>query len=89
MASQTPIRAAAYKSPYGPKYALQPNLNGANFTTISRTALKAGSFGGAAVVAVLLFTSSIPIVKRDVLQNFPLVGRYFVKPEVHPQDNPF
>ncbi|KAG6109703.1 hypothetical protein E4U31_006659 [Claviceps sp. LM219 group G6] len=107
MASQTPIRAAAYKSPYGPRYTLQPNLNGANFTTISRTALKAGSFGGAAVVAVLLFASSIPIVKRDILQvgpwetlscikgcqantftqNFPLVGRYFVKPEVHPQDN--
>ncbi|KAG6224291.1 hypothetical protein E4U34_000451 [Claviceps purpurea] len=87
MVSQTPVRAAAYKSPYGPRYSLQPNLKGANFTTISRTALKAGSFGGAAAVAVLLFASSIPIVKRDILQNIPLVGRYFVKQEVHPQDN--
>ncbi|KAG5938589.1 hypothetical protein E4U60_001329 [Claviceps pazoutovae] len=107
MASQIPVRAAAYKSPYGPRYSLQPNLKGANFTTISRTALKAGSFSGAAVVAVLLFTSSIPIFRRDILQvgswetsycikgcqantftqNIPLVGRYFVKQEIHPQDN--
>ncbi|OAQ68796.2 ubiquinol-cytochrome-c reductase complex subunit (QCR10) domain-containing protein [Pochonia chlamydosporia 170] len=89
MVYSTPVRAAAFKSAYGPKYQFQPNLNGWNKTTLFRASVRSASFGGAAVVGALLYVSGIPRVQQDVLQKIPFVGRYFVQPEVHPQDNPF
>ncbi|KAG5928415.1 hypothetical protein E4U42_000711 [Claviceps africana] len=89
MVFQTPVRAAEFKSAYGPKYTFQPNLKGWNKTTMYRAALRSAPFGGAAVVGLLFYVSGIPRVKEDILQNIPVVGRYFVKQEIHPQDNPF
>ncbi|KAG6006777.1 hypothetical protein E4U43_000399 [Claviceps pusilla] len=89
MVSQTPVRAAEFKSAYGPKYAFQPNLKGWNKTTMYRAALRSAPFGGAAVVGLLFYISGIPRVKEDILQKIPFAGRYFVKEEIHPQDNPF
>ncbi|KAG5983122.1 hypothetical protein E4U55_000766 [Claviceps digitariae] len=89
MVFQTPVRAAEFKSTYGPKYTFQPNLNGWNKTTMLRTALRSAPFGGAAAIALLFYASGIPRVKEDILQHIPFAGRYFVKKEIHPQDNPF
>ncbi|QLI65600.1 uncharacterized protein G6M90_00g019110 [Metarhizium brunneum] len=105
MVYTTPVRAAEFKSAYGPKYVpdvsndadldegteykFQPNINGWNQTSLLRTGVRSASFGGAAVVGLLLYVSGIPRVQRDVLQKIPFVGSYFVQPEVHPQDNPF
>jgi ubiquinol-cytochrome c reductase subunit 10 len=49
---------------------------------------KSAAFGGALGFAVIFFASGIPRVKRDILQNLPVIGGYFVD-EVHPADNPF
>ncbi|KID97897.1 Alpha-1,2 glucosyltransferase alg-10, partial [Metarhizium majus ARSEF 297] len=87
MVYTTPVRAAEFKSAYGPKYKFQPNIKGWNQTSLLRTGVRSASFGGAAVVGLLLYVSGIPRVQRDVLQKIPIVGRYFVQPEVHPQDN--
>ncbi|EXU96817.1 ubiquinol-cytochrome C reductase complex subunit QCR10 [Metarhizium robertsii] len=87
MVYTTPVRAAEFKSAYGPKYKFQPNINGWNQTSLLRTGVRSASFGGAAVVGLLLYVSGIPRVQRDVLQKIPFVGRYFIQPEVHPQDN--
>ncbi|QUC19805.1 uncharacterized protein UV8b_04046 [Ustilaginoidea virens] len=86
MVFSTPVRAAEFKSAYGPKYKYQPHINGWSKTTILR---KSASFGGAAVVGLFFYVSGIPRVQQDVLQKLPLVGRYFVKEEINPQDNPF
>ncbi|KAG6006981.1 hypothetical protein E4U21_006501 [Claviceps maximensis] len=87
MVFQTPVRAAEFKSAYGPKYAFQPNLKGWNKTTMFRTGLRSAPFGGAVVVGLLFYVSGIPRVKEDILQKIPFAGRYFVKAEIHPQDN--
>ncbi|KAG6031185.1 hypothetical protein E4U41_007659 [Claviceps citrina] len=89
MVYPTPVRAAEFKSAYGPKYAFQPNLKGWNKTTMYRAALRATPFSGAVAVGLFFYVSGIPRVKEDVLQKLPFLGRYFVKQEINPQDNPF
>ncbi|GAB0133456.1 hypothetical protein EsDP_00001863 [Epichloe bromicola] len=89
MVYQTPVRAAEFKSAYGPKYTFQPHLNSWNKTTIFRSTLRTASYGGAAVVGLLFYVSGIPRIQEDILQKIPFAGRYFVKEEVNPQDNPF
>ncbi|KAK3190784.1 hypothetical protein K4F52_003100 [Lecanicillium sp. MT-2017a] len=87
MVSATPIRAVDFKSAYGPKYQFQPHVGGWSGQMAFRVALRAGMFGGAAVVGALLFTSGIPRIQKDVLYKFGLEKAYHK--EVHPQDNPF
>ncbi|QPH17899.1 hypothetical protein C2857_002815 [Epichloe festucae Fl1] len=71
------------------RYTFQPHLDGWNKTTLFRNTLRTASYGGAAAVGLLYYVSGIPRVQEDILQKIPFVGRYFVKEEVDPQDNPF
>ncbi|KAG9251941.1 ubiquinol-cytochrome-c reductase complex subunit-domain-containing protein [Emericellopsis atlantica] len=88
MVSQTPFRAAEFRSAYGPNYQYQPNFQGMTSRMAARTGVKTAAFGGALGFAALFFASGIPRVKTDILQGLPLIGGYFIK-EVHPADNPF
>lgn len=50
----------------------------------------AAIWGGAAVVALLLYGNKIPVVKNDVLKKIPLVRDYFIKQDTIPDsDKPF
>ncbi|KOS22844.1 hypothetical protein ESCO_003917 [Escovopsis weberi] len=89
MVAQTPFRAAEFKSQYGPKYSFQPNFNGVNAQSATRFGFRAGTLGAGLSVALLLYGSSLPRVRADILSKFPFVGRYFVKEQPHPADNPF
>ncbi|KAH7312420.1 ubiquinol-cytochrome-c reductase complex subunit-domain-containing protein [Stachybotrys elegans] len=88
MVSQTPFRAAEFKSNYGPKYSYQPNLYGWSSTQFLRLGLKSAAFGGALGAGALLFVSGIPRIQKDILMYIPFVSNYYVK-EIHPADNPF
>ncbi|GJN69773.1 ubiquinol-cytochrome-c reductase complex subunit (QCR10) domain-containing protein [Purpureocillium lilacinum] len=71
------------------RYHYQPNFHGMNKTSLFRLGLRTASFGGAGVIAALLYVSGIPRVQRDVLQQIPVVGKYFIKEELPASDNPF
>ncbi|KAI6782809.1 uncharacterized protein J7T54_000952 [Emericellopsis cladophorae] len=86
MVSQTPFRAAEFRSAHGPNYHYQPNFQGMTSRMAARTGAKTAAFGGALGFAALFFASGIPRVKTDILQGLPLIGGYFIK-EVHPADN--
>ncbi|CAM1511741.1 Fc.00g092540.m01.CDS01 [Cosmosporella sp. VM-42] len=88
MVSPTPFRMAEFKSNFGPKYSYQPNLAGFTIQQAFRLGTRTAFYGAPAVVAALLFASGIPRVQRDILQQIPVIGGYFVK-EVHASDNPF
>ncbi|KYK59142.1 hypothetical protein DCS_00272 [Drechmeria coniospora] len=87
--NQNSGRAASFKSAYGPKYHYEPNLNGLNKTTLFRLGLRTASFGGAAAIAAIFYTSGIPRIQRDILQPIPFFGKFFIKEEVPASDNPF
>ncbi|KJZ79958.1 hypothetical protein HIM_00672 [Hirsutella minnesotensis 3608] len=89
MVSQTPFRAAEYRSAYGPKYQFQPNYHGWNKVSFTRMGFRTALFGGAAGVIAIYFVSGVPRVRQDILQKVPFVGHMFVKEEVPASDNPF
>ncbi|KAL6872842.1 ubiquinol-cytochrome-c reductase complex subunit domain-containing protein [Trichoderma novae-zelandiae] len=89
MVSQTPFRAAEFRSAFGPKYSFQPQYRGINAQTAIRYGWRTASIGGGLGVALLLFASSLPRVRADILSKVPVVGKYFEKKEPHPADNPF
>ncbi|EAQ87392.1 hypothetical protein CHGG_04011 [Chaetomium globosum CBS 148.51] len=87
-----PRRAPAfpeYKSPYGPKYFYQSHFAGITTKTFLKTGVKAGMFGGVALVAVIFLGSGIPRIQQDILQKIPVLGPRFPVREIHPADNPF
>jgi ubiquinol-cytochrome-c reductase complex QCR10 subunit len=45
-------------------------------------------FGVATGIALLLFMEDIPVVRRDIFLNIPIIGKYWEK-TVPPEDNPF
>ncbi|PKS09310.1 hypothetical protein jhhlp_003924 [Lomentospora prolificans] len=90
MVSPTPrFNAAAYKSVYGPKYHYQPNVKGYTATQLTRLGFATAKYGGAALLAVIFFASGIPRVQKDVLSQFPLIGKLTEKPAIPESDNPF
>ncbi|KAL7953815.1 ubiquinol-cytochrome-c reductase complex subunit domain-containing protein [Trichoderma compactum] len=89
MVSQTPFRAAEFKSAYGPKYAFQPNYRGITVQTATRYGFRAATIGGGLGVALLLYASSLPRVRSDILVKIPFIGGFWEKQEIHPADNPF
>ncbi|KAL7942598.1 ubiquinol-cytochrome-c reductase complex subunit domain-containing protein [Trichoderma barbatum] len=89
MVSQTPFRAAEFKSAFGPKYAFQPNYRGISIQTATRYGWRTATIGGGLGVALVLFASSLPRFRADVLTKVPIIGGLFEKQEVHPADNPF
>jgi hypothetical protein len=47
-------------------------------------------WGGAAVVALLLFGNKIPVVKDDILKKIPFMRGYFIEQDNIPDsDKPF
>jgi Ubiquinol-cytochrome-c reductase complex subunit (QCR10) len=48
----------------------------------------AAGMGATALIALLFFAEEIPTVKKDIFQNLPIIGGYWVK-TVAPEDNPF
>ncbi|KAH6608433.1 hypothetical protein Trco_001779 [Trichoderma cornu-damae] len=66
-----------------------PNYRGISVQTATRYGLRTATLGGGLGVALLLYASSLPRFRADILSKLPLVGGLFVKQEVHPADNPF
>ncbi|KAL7911710.1 ubiquinol-cytochrome-c reductase complex subunit domain-containing protein [Trichoderma velutinum] len=89
MVSQTPFRAAEFKSAYGPKYAFQPNYRGISIQTATRYGFRTAAIGGGLGVALMLYASSLPRFRADVLTKIPIIGSIWEKQEIHPADNPF
>ncbi|PTB39252.1 uncharacterized protein TrAFT101_007960 [Trichoderma asperellum] len=89
MVSQTPFRAAEFKSSFGPKYAFQPNFKGINVQTATRYGFRTASIGAGLGMALVLYASSLPRFRADVLSKIPIIGSTFEKKEIHPADNPF
>ncbi|KAI1166597.1 ubiquinol-cytochrome-c reductase complex subunit-domain-containing protein [Nemania serpens] len=92
MVFQSPILRAAkypsYKSPYGPKYHLQPHVAGWTLKQLTGLGIKSGAFGGVALLAVIFYASGIPRLQRDVLQKIPFIRGHFIQ-EIPASDNPF
>ncbi|KAK5988110.1 hypothetical protein PT974_12250 [Cladobotryum mycophilum] len=89
MVSQTPFRAAEFKSAFGPKYSFQPNYRGITIQTATRFGFRSAALGAGLGAALFLYGSSMPRFRSDILVKFPIVGSLFEEPEVHPADNPF
>ncbi|KAI0995510.1 hypothetical protein K3495_g12669 [Podosphaera aphanis] len=81
-------RYTTYKSPYGPKYTVQPNIAGFTIKQATRLGMTLGAFGGVAGFFALFFLGGVPRVKHDILEKIPGIGKYFVN-EIPPSDNPF
>ena len=52
------------------------------------SAVMGSLFGVAGGIFALFFFNGVPRVKKDILQNVPFVGEFFID-EVPPEDNPF
>ncbi|KAH8549116.1 cytochrome b-c1 complex subunit 10 [Umbelopsis sp. PMI_123] len=60
-----------------PKIATVPSFGFITPEKLIRVAPSAAVWGAAAGAAVLLLGSDIPIIKRDILSKFPVVGSYW------------
>ncbi|EHK50357.1 uncharacterized protein TrAtP1_007435 [Trichoderma atroviride] len=89
MVSQTPFRAAEFKSAFGPKYAFQPNFKGISVQSATRYGFRSATIGAGLGMALVLFASSLPRFRADVLSKIPIIGSTWEKKEIHPADNPF
>ncbi|KAH8656228.1 ubiquinol-cytochrome-c reductase complex subunit-domain-containing protein [Tricladium varicosporioides] len=78
----------AYRSPYGPKYTVKPNIRGWTVGGATKLGLTLASFGGVAGVFAIFFFSDVPKVRNDIMIKIPLIGNHFVR-EIPPSDNPF
>jgi hypothetical protein len=47
-----------------------------------------GGFGAVAGIFALFFFGDVPKVRKDIMQQIPIIGGYWVK-EIPPEDNPF
>ncbi|KAG9227949.1 ubiquinol-cytochrome-c reductase complex subunit-domain-containing protein [Amylocarpus encephaloides] len=79
---------STYKSPYGPKYSINPHVGGWTAKSFTRLGMTLGGFGGVAGFFALFFFSDVPAVRRDIMVKVPGLGEQFVK-EVPASDNPF
>lgn len=50
--------------------------------------MTAAGFGAVAGLFAVFFFSDIPRVRRDIMQNVPLIGEHYIR-DVPPEDNPF
>lgn len=55
--------------------------------TCYSTTMTAG-FGAAALLAVAFLMEDVPVVRKDIYQNLPIIGHYWDR-TVAPEDNPF
>ncbi|KAK3903731.1 ubiquinol-cytochrome-c reductase complex subunit-domain-containing protein [Staphylotrichum tortipilum] len=77
-----------YKSPHGPKYHFQTHFGGITTKTFVNGGVRAGMFGGVALVAVIFFASGMPRIQQDILMKFPYLDKYY-KRDKPASDNPF
>ena len=45
-------------------------------------------FGAAALIAAAFLMEEVPVVRKDIFLNIPIVGQYWDR-TVPPEDNPF
>jgi len=45
-------------------------------------------FGATALIAVGFLMEEVPVVRKDIFLNLPIIGSYWSR-EVAPEDNPF
>ncbi|KAM0325782.1 hypothetical protein ACHAQA_007084 [Verticillium albo-atrum] len=82
-----PLYPTQFRSKFGPKYHYKPSVLGLNFTQLSRVGVKLGAFGGVALFGVIFIASNVPRLRRDVLQNVPILGGLFIKESLPASDN--
>ncbi|KAG4433855.1 hypothetical protein IFR05_010673 [Cadophora sp. M221] len=85
MAAENP-GYASYRSPYGPKYKLQPNFHGWTFKHATKLGMTLGAFGGVAGVFAVFFFAEVPKVRNDIMVKVPIIGQHFVK-DIPASDN--
>ncbi|KAF2664845.1 hypothetical protein BT63DRAFT_482756 [Microthyrium microscopicum] len=84
-----PLRApAAFQSKFGPKLKTQAHIGGFPLVAFKNYAFTAAGFGAAAGIALIFFAEEVPPVRRDILEQIPVIGGYW-KREIAPEDNPF
>ncbi|KAI9651340.1 hypothetical protein NHQ30_001379 [Ciborinia camelliae] len=69
-----PVSYGTYKSPYGPKYKIQPNIAGWTPKAASKVGLTLAGFGASAGFFALFFFSDIPRVRNDIMVKIPIIG---------------
>ncbi|OBT73969.1 hypothetical protein VF21_05962 [Pseudogymnoascus sp. 05NY08] len=94
-ASQKAYRT--YRSAYGPKYKIQPNIGGWTIKATTKLwvspdprwdGLTLAGFGASAGFFALFFFGEVPIVRKDILSKVPFIGERFIR-EIPASDNPF
>ncbi|KFX96232.1 hypothetical protein V495_03591 [Pseudogymnoascus sp. VKM F-4514 (FW-929)] len=85
-ASQKAYRT--YRSAYGPKYKIQPNIGGWTIKATTKLGLTLAGFGATAGFFALFFFGEVPIVRKDILSKVPVIGQRFIR-EIPASDNPF
>ncbi|EPQ64293.1 hypothetical protein BGT96224_4611 [Blumeria graminis f. sp. tritici 96224] len=80
------MRYSSYKSPHGPKYAVQPNIGGFTLKQAKTLGITLGGFGGVAGFFALFFLGDVPRVRKDILEKVPFIGSHFKK-EIPASDN--
>ncbi|KAG9240977.1 ubiquinol-cytochrome-c reductase complex subunit-domain-containing protein [Calycina marina] len=78
----------AYKSPYGPKMKVQPNIAGFTAKSALKLGVTLGAFGGVAGFVVVYILSDAPRFRRDLMSKLPIIGKTYIR-EIPPSDNPF
>ncbi|TGO53694.1 hypothetical protein BCON_0119g00180 [Botryotinia convoluta] len=81
-----PVSYSTYKSPYGPKYKIQPNIAGWTPKAASKVGLTLAGFGATAGFFALFFFSDIPRVRNDIMVKIPIIGDRWRK-EIPASDN--
>ncbi|KAB8292483.1 hypothetical protein EYC80_008197 [Monilinia laxa] len=83
-----PVSYSTYKSPYGPKYKIQPHIAGWTPKAASKVGLTLAGFGASAGFFALFFFSDIPRVRNDIMVKIPIIGDRWRR-EIPASDNPF
>ncbi|KAI9703099.1 MAG: hypothetical protein M1820_005971 [Bogoriella megaspora] len=78
----------SYRSPYGPQYKTTANFHGINAQRALRFAASGAGFAAVAGGFALFFFSDVPRVRKDIMEQIPVIGSYFHH-EVPPEDDPF
>ncbi|KAJ1035382.1 hypothetical protein NDA13_000799 [Ustilago tritici] len=73
---------------YRAKPSFQPHVGRFTPAAVFKWAPTLAMWGGAGAGAVMLFMSSVPLFKKDVLLKLPVIAPYF-EDKTHPADNAF
>ncbi|KAL1957541.1 hypothetical protein VTO42DRAFT_5767 [Malbranchea cinnamomea] len=79
---------STYRSPFAPRYATQPHINGITLPDLTTAGKIASGFGVAAGIFAVFFFGEVPRVREDILMKIPVIGGYWER-SIPPEDNPF